>query len=519
MANFSFKNAAHQIFSFVFGRIFLVSVLLLLQVIFFVSIFNQLFDYSLSFYIIGYIFSLFTVIFLVSTRENPTYKLVWAIFMLAISPIGAVTYWFFGWQRMPSRKIRRIHKLDVKSSDLLPPAGQIIAKLQTDNPEIADQSHYLQHYAHFPLYDHTQTRYFSPGEAFFLELKRQLKSAEKFIFLEYFIINEESSMWQEILHILCTKIEAGVEVRLIYDDFGSLFTVPSNFAKRMKQLGIDTVSFNRFRPFIEVRMNNRDHRKIAIIDGRVAFTGGINFSDEYINRLKLHGYWKDSAIMLEGEAVWSFTVMFLQFWNFITPTDSNYDQYKGKFRLLPETDGFVQPFADSPQDNELVSHHAYLNLINRAEKEIIITTPYLIIDQELMTALCLAAKNGLDVKIIVPGIADRWYSHLVSQAFYLELMEAGVQIWEYEPGFIHSKTILVDGQVGIVGSINLDYRSLYLNFEAGVWLYQSQALAQLKTDLKHTLAVCAKVRLSEVTEIHLFKRLLRGVLRLFAPLM
>ncbi len=513
------KKLFLQIITFLSSRIFIVSLLLLVQVIFFFFIFSPFFDITFPLYTLGFVFSFATVIFLVSTRDNPSYKLVWTIFILTISPIGALNYWLFGWQKVPPHQLETLEKLFRQIKQLLVQNEETFTALMQDNREVADQSYYLEHNLNFPLYQQTQTQYFKEGEFFFTTLKEQLQKAEKFIFMEYFIIDQQSKIWQDILEILSLKAQEGVEVRLLYDDMGCLFTLPSDFVKKMQALQIQAVPFNRFRPFLQARMNNRDHRKITIIDGKISFTGGINLADEYLNWKPKHGHWKDTAIMLEGEATWTLTVIFLQLWNFVCPTDTDYQYYRGQFKKLPPTDGFVQPFADSPQDSELVSRNVYLNLINRAERELIITTPYLIIDNETITALCLTAKNGLDVKIIVPGIADHWYSEILSKAFYLELMEAGVKIYEYTPGFIHSKTIIADQQVGVIGSVNLDYRSLYLNFEAGVWLYQTQALKQLQADLEETLELCVRVKKSSVTEVNFFVKILRGVLRLFAPLM
>lgn len=521
--NRSFVSSLGRI---IFSRVFLISLLLLIQVVIFWLLLSSVFDHSLTFYTLGIVFSLLTVVTLVSNRDNPAYKLSWTMFILTLSPMGAIIYWIFGWQKIPTKKSRRLERIVQQADQFISENKQAKAKLEAINSAAAQESSYLQNYAHAPVYQKTNSKYFPLGENYFAELKKQLKTAEKFIFLEYFIINYSSQMWQEILEILCERAAQGVEIRVMYDDFGSLLTVPGNFAKKMNQLGIKTVAFNRFRPFLEVRMNNRDHRKIAVIDGKVGFTGGINFADEYINKIELHGHWKDTGVMLEGEGVWSFTLMFLKMWRFATGESSGtWEKYRyqasPQLAAFAQDDnlGFVQPFGDSPHDNETAGRNAYLNLINKASQEVIITTPYLIIDNEINTALCQAAKNGVTVKIIVPGIADKWYSKFTSQAFYAQLIEAGVEIWEYVPGFIHSKTILVDKQLGIVGTINLDYRSLYLNFEAGVWMYQTPALEELRSDLKQTLRVCRQIYLNQVRDAHLVTHLLRGVLRVFATAM
>ncbi len=504
---------------FIFSRFFLVSLLLFLQALIFFLLFNYFFTYSLTFYTIGSIFSILTVIYLISTTDNPAYKLMWAIFILAISPIGSVIYWLIGWQKIPPKKLKQISYLIKKSEKYLPENQESLQALGKESQLAAHQAAYLQNWAHCPLFQNTKTQYFSFGEQFFAKFKIELQKAQHFIFLEYFIIEENSQIWNEILAILQEKVSQGVEVRLIYDDLASVLTVSGNFARKMGELGIKTLAFNRFRPFLEIKINHRDHRKIAIIDNQVAFTGGINLGDRYINLIKPHGLWKDSAVLLQGEAVWSFTLMFLQIWNFIAVEKLDFEFYHLPVISFKEKLGFIQPFADIPYDQETIAHNIYLNLINKAQRKIIITTPYLIIDHELTTALSLAAKSGVKVKIITPKNFDHWYTKIISQAFYIPLLEQNVEIWQYEPGFIHSKSFLVDNEIGVISTINLDYRSFYLNFEDGVWMYQTQALKELSQDLNVTLNVCRQVKLNEIKGVHLPVKLLRGLLRLIATLM
>lgn len=504
---------------FIFSRFFLVSLLLFLQALIFFLLLNRFFTYSLPFYTVGTIISVLTVIYLISATDNLAYKLMWAIFILTISPIGSLIYWLIGWQKIPVKKLKEISSLIKKSEKYLFKNDQKNLLILTEENQLAAyQASYLQNWAHAPLFQNTKTQYFCFGEDFFRQLKIELKQAQRFIFLEYFIIEENSQIWTEILTILQERISHGVEVRLIYDDLASVLSLSGNFAPKMDKLGIKTIAFNRFRPFLEVKINHRDHRKIAIIDNQVAFTGGINLGDRYINLIQPYGVWKDTAVMLQGEAVWSFTLMFLELWNFISGEKLEVTQYQLP-TIISEKDGFVQPFADIPYDHEAVSHNVYLNLIHKAQEKIIITTPYLIIDQELNTALCLAAKSGVQVKIITPKHFDHWYTKIISQAFYIPLLEENVEIWQYEPGFIHSKSFLVDDQIGVISTINLDYRSFYLNFEDGVWMYQTQATKELSQDLETTLAVCRQVKINEIKKVRLPIKLLRGVLRLLATLM
>lgn len=504
-----------------FTRAYLVAALLILQFLIIFNLSLDFFRYSVQLYVLALLFSLIVVIYLTSTKENPAYKLAWTIFIFVIPPAGALIYLFCGFRQQPRKKALKIDKIYTQTNALITQSSQTWQALKNyQNTNYINLQHfsYLLGFANAPIYNHTQTQYLPSGESFFQTLKKELLQAEKFIFMEYFII-EQGTMWNQILTILQAKVRQGVEVRLLYDDMGCLLTLPTNYAKKLNQMGIKTLVFNRFKPLLEVHMNNRDHRKITVIDGKVGFIGGINLADEYININSQFGHWKDAAICLKGEAVWSLTVMFLQFWNMNQKTLENFEKYKNQSSLTFKNDGFVQPFSDTPQDDELVSKNVYLNLINKAKKYIYITTPYLIIDHELVTALTLAAKNGVRVKIILPAIPDKWYVQYLSQSFYISLLEAGVQIYEYLPGFIHSKTFLVDHELGVVGTINLDYRSLYLHFECGVLIYGSQALKQMNRDWSKTLDQCRLIDIKKVTEVKLTTRIIRGLLRVIAPLM
>ncbi|HAX72148.1 MAG TPA: cardiolipin synthase, partial [Firmicutes bacterium] len=372
----------------------------------------------------------------------------------------------------------------------------------------------------YPLQTNTITEYVTPGEIKFQRLKEELLKAKHFIFMEYFII-EEGSMWDPILEILAQKAKEGVDVRLMYDDVGCLSKIPYKYDEKIRKLGIKCAVFNPIGTFFNIRYNNRDHRKITIIDGHTAFTGGINLADEYINVNQHLGHWKDAALYLKGEGVWNLTLMFLQNWNYTTNTTDDYDLFKPKVHHLEpfESDGYVLPYGDSPLDDEIVGELAYLNMINRAKDYIYINTPYLIVDNELVTALCLAAKSGVDVKIVTPHIPDKWYVHIVTRGYYKELIKAGVKIYEYTPGFMHSKTFVSDDELGIVGTINLDYRSLYLHFECAVWLYKTKSVSQIKEDFVKTLKVCQEITLEECDNVTVYAKVIRAILMIFAPIM
>ena len=397
--------------------------------------------------------------------------------------------------------------------------------LREENPLMARQADYLTRMAHYPVYRNTQTKYYPDGESLFIDMVDALREAKHFIFLEYFII-DNGELWGTVLDILEKKAAEGLDVRLIYDDVGCVNTLPARFYKQLQERGIKCRVFNPFRPFVSIVLNNRDHRKIMVVDGHTGFTGGINLADEYINKKMRFGHWKDTGVRIKGEAVWNFTIMFLQMWCSITGDTRDLDPGSARafaprryLDELPSDDGYVQPYGDSPLDEETVGENVYLQIISNARNYIYIFTPYLIIDNEMMTALCTAAKSGLDVRIVTPGIPDKRIVYLTTRSYYGQLLDAGVRIFEYNPGFIHAKCFVCDDEVAVVGTINLDYRSLYLHFECGVWMYGSRAVMEVKHDVMETLEVSTEVTAAEMRGQKLPVRILQSLLRLMAPML
>ena len=326
-------------------------------------------------------------------------------------------------------------------------------------------------------------------------------------------------MWNAILGVLKEKAAKGVDVRLLYDDMGCFLLLPCNYPQTLEKMGIKCQVFNKFRPILSSLQNNRDHRKIAVIDGNVAFTGGINLSDEYINAKEKHGHWKDASIMVKGEAAWSFAVMFLEMWNLSAKAEENILPMKPDFsNNSPDFDGYIQPYFDSPMDNENVGEHVYMHIITNAKKYLYINTPYLIVDDSMLSALILAAKSGVDVRIVTPHIWDKWAVHMTTRSYYRDLINAGVKVYEYKEGFIHSKTFLCDDMIGTVGTTNMDFRSFYMHFECGVCIYKSHVLEEMKTDFLVTLKKCSKMTLKDC-ENNAAMVLFQEILRIFAPLM
>lgn len=465
-------------------------------------------------------FSSFAVaIYIASRKEKGSIKVSWIVLVLVLPLFGGVLYLLFNFQTSTKKFQKDIQRAEQKSRALFTLPAEQGCAARTDYPEYCAQLRYLQDFAGFPVYGQTETAFYSPGEKMLEALLPELEKAKHYIFIETFIL-EEGKMWNSILNVLYRKVQEGVTVRIIYDDVGSFLTLPQDYAKHLRSLGMECAVFNPFQPLLTVKQNNRDHRKITIIDGKVAFTGGINLADEYINAVEKFGHWKDSAIQISGHGAWSFTLMFLQMWQIATHVDEDYLQWY-PWTDTPCTcadDGFVLPYADSPMDRENVGEHVYLQIINNAKGYIYINTPYLIVDDSMTSALCLAAKSGVDVRIITPHKWDKWPIHMTTRSYYRELVESGVKIYEYTNGFNHSKTFVSDDVVATVGTTNLDFRSLYHHFECGTVVYGSRAVMQVKDDFLETLKICQPITEASC-KTNVFMRIFQDVMRLFAPLM
>ncbi len=369
----------------------------------------------------------------------------------------------------------------------------------------------------FPLYKETLSKYYPLGDLQFVDMIEDLEKAERFIFLEYYIVSE-GDLWEKIHDVLKRKAKAGVDVRLLYDDIGSIWATPDQFRKNLHSEQIQVRAFGEAQKQLShLYLNHRNHQKIAVIDGNVGYTGGTNLADEYANIYAKFGHWKDTAIRLEGDAVWSLTVTFLEMWESESQVQEDYLRYRPTKTVAG--DGFYQPFTDGPVNNpNNPAEMMYRQIIATAQRYIYITTPYLILDETMMDELCLAAQGGIDVRIATPGVWDKWYVHKVTRSNYRRLVEAGVRIYEYKPGFLHAKTILSDDDHAVTGSINMDYRSFFLQFENGVWICQAPMLSDIKRDLLETYAVSEEVSLDLLKKVRWPERLAQASLRLFAPL-
>lgn len=505
-----------KILKFLTGRAFVTGLLLAFQL--FLLIAGILF-LSQSFVYLNAVFILFSIVitlYIIDKKDNPMYKLAWIVPILLFPALGGILYFIFGKRNIAPKARRQMQKIAERLNRTAKADNSLLLKLARENEAAAKQAVYIQGCTGFPVCQNTYTRFLTPGEEKFAALIDELKKAERFIFLEYFII-EEGKMWNTVLDILTAKAREGVEVRVLYDDMGTINLLPAGYPKKLHELGIQTQVFNPFKPSLDIFMNYRDHRKIAVIDGDMGITGGINLADEYINAYPKHGYWKDSSLLLKGNGVWSLTLMFLAMWEYCTGKPEDCQKYRP--RKQTEAQGYVQPFCDSPVDDIPVGENAYLNMLNHAKRYVYIATPYLILDNEMATALCLAAQSGVDVRIITPHIGDKWYVHETTRANYSQLLERGVQIYEYLPGFVHAKTMVVDDEFAIVGTTNFDFRSFYLHFECGVWMYRTDSVGEVLRDYQEMLEQSEAVTLAGCRSVPVYKRALRAILKLFSPLM
>lgn len=498
-----------------FTDLFVISILAALQIaLVIVSIWN-LYKTTVYVQLVLSFISLLVVVYIINRHDSTSYKLAWAVPILLFPAFGGIMYLYCRVRLGTFRFKRRIENIDERILSLTAKQNNATEDFRESHPSGAPLSQYLEN-SGFPFYANSVSTYFSSGEEMYDELIKQLSEAKDYIFMEFFIVHE-GVMWNGILDILTKKAAEGVDVRVMYDGMGSLTTLPRRYHKTLASYGIKTVVFNPFLPVISTMQNNRDHRKIVAIDGKVAFTGGVNLSDEYINAVTRFGKWKDSAIMVRGDAAAAYSLMFLRSWNIFQKEPDFSDKYTVTY---PEkaSDGYYAPYCDSPFDEELVARNVYLNLINRASKYIYIMTPYLILDDELESALSLAADSGIDVRIITPHHADKKYVHMMTRNSYPALIKRGIKIYEYEPGFLHSKNILVDDSCAVVGSVNFDYRSLYLHFECAQLLYDSPSLMQIKEDFQKTFDISLPITKDNCKKDSGLSRLMTQLLKVFSPL-
>ena len=497
-------------------RAVFVAVSLLFQIGWLLLLILVLNEYSAPISAVTSILSVIVVLKLYSKHINSAMKMPWIMLILVFPVMGLTLYLMFELLADPGIG-KRISASRKKMGEKMVQENGVFQRLEQRSRSVANQFRYLHNQAGCPVYENTRTQYYAEGNDAFEAMKQDLEQAEKFIFMEYFIVEDRTS-FRELQEILIRKHRQGVEVRLLYDDIGSVGYVNLAFAKRLNDAGIRCIPFNPALPVLNLFMNHRDHRKITVIDGKVGFTGGYNLADAYFDRERPYGKWKDTGLRLEGEAVRSLTATFLELWSATTREKGTFDRYLD-ITHRAEAEGFVQPFGDNPLGRERLAKNVYMNLIARAEKSVYFITPYLIIPDDMSSALRLAAKRGVDVRIITPGIPDKKTVYAVTRSYYAGLAEQGVRIFEYTPGFCHAKQCICDGEIALIGTSNLDYRSLYHHFENNVLLYGCEAVETIREDFDALFPQCEEVTEKYRTGVRKIQWVWQCILRLFAPLM
>ncbi len=504
------------------SRITVTAMMILLELGLLLGIFWRAVQYSWLILGAFSLLSILYVFYLLLKDDNASYRMGWILFIVLLPPFGAFIYMLWG-DKKPGKKLQsRLNLSYLSMEKYLEDEEETCKALAEVSHRAVATARYIKKTSRYPVHRNTGVQYYPVGEAMFESMLADLKKAKHFIFLEYFIV-QEGEMWGRMLEVLLEKAREGVEIRMLYDDMGSVALLPFGYAKKLEGMDphIKCIPFNPVVPFLAMVMNNRDHRKILVIDGYIGYTGGVNLSDEYINAVERFGHWKDTGVRLMGDGVWNLTVMFMEMWNAcseakLTPEKHRVDTYTHE---VPEcTEGFVLPYGDDPLDDERVGEDVYLEILHQAKKYVYIMTPYLILDDEMKRALVMAAKRGVDVRIVTPGIPDKKIIFRLTRANYLPLLDAGVKIYEYTPGFVHAKSFICDDTVGVVGTINLDYRSLYLHFECAVWMYKVPALMDLKRD---TLETIEQARMIYKEDVHTqgVGAVFDGLLRIMAPLL
>ena len=512
------KKGQKGIFHAIFSRFGLMLILLVLQFFILFGIFRWFGEFLPHIFGGTVLFTFIMVVCLLNSRMNPSAKITWLIVIMLV-PVFGVLLFAYTQSDIGHRALkRRVNQIITDTKERIPQSEDTMKRLSEENRGVATLAHYMHRSGCHPVFENTSVTYFPLGEEKFAEMLKQLEAAKYFIFMEYFIV-DEGVMWGQILEILAKKAAEGVDVRVMYDGTCEFALLPHDYPKRLRALGIQCKIFAPVSPFVSTHYNYRDHRKILVIDGHTAFNGGVNLADEYINQKEKFGHWKDTAVMLKGEAVKSFTLMFLQMWRIDEHKDET-EQFLSYPSLPAEkANGFVIPFGDCPLDDDKLGERVYMDILNRSLKYVHIMTPYLILDGEMETALKFAAERGVEVVLLLPGIPDKAIPYALAKTHYASLLESGVKIYEYTPGFVHAKVFVSDGEEAVVGTINLDYRSLYHHFECATYQYRTNCVSDIEADFQETLAKCRQVTEETIRHEKLHVKLSGRLMKAFAPLM
>ena len=499
---------------------------ILLEVVFLVGIFKGLNEYAVVIDNMTRIFAVILVLKIYGRNETSSMKTPWIILILTLPILGVALYFLIGLNGGTWKMRMRYKKIDEKLLPLLAENKEVLQCLNASDPKAGNVSNYIERNACYPVYQNTDVIYFDEAVKGLEAQLADLAKAEQFIFMEYHAIEDEYA-WSRIQTVLEERVKAGVEVRVFYDDMGSIGFVNLSFARKLEAKGIACRVFNPLLPGLNMFLNNRDHRKITVVDGKVGYTGGYNLANEYFNYTHPYGEWKDTGIRLEGDAVASLTAAFLEMWESSGKTPAGVDvldieaqkKYLVQHPYQAQQTGYIQPYADCPLDGIQVGEDVYISIVNKADRYCWFMTPYLIIDEEMINALIFAAQRGVEVKLILPHIPDKKYAYLLARTYYQQLISNGVEIYEYTPGFVHAKVFTCDDERAVVGTINLDYRSLYLHFECAAYIWKNPVINDIELDFFHTLEKCQRIDLENCKKYNPIAKVAGQILRLIAPLM
>lgn len=504
----------------IFINLLIVLFLVLLQIIAFIFLYHSVNTISIYAREIFALLKIISVIYIMYKDNNPSYKIIWILLITFVPVFGILMFTLYG-NTGVRRKIKKKTKKDKENASRY-------LKIKTEDYRILKeidiqkykQACFITNVTNFPIYRSDKIEYLDLGERFFEKLINDIKKSEKYIFLEYFIISK-SSMWDRLYEVLKEKSKAGVKIYIMTDQLGSMSRLPIGYKEHFNLENISTKLFNPLSPVISLHINYRDHRKMAIIDGKIAYTGGINIGDEYINKTKILGHWKDFGVRISGNSVKNFIVMFIDLWNIGEKNHPlRYHRFIDEEPNYPnDSNGFILPFCDGANNPMNPAENTYLNMINNAKKSIYITTPYLILDNLMLNALTNAALSGIDVRIIMPSIPDKKLVYILSQSYYDKLLKSGVKIYEYKNGFIHGKSCIVDSEVSVVGTINFDFRSLYLHYECGIWSYNTGIERKISDDFIKTQNNSNQISYEKWKKRNIFRKIFEAILFLFAPLL
>ena len=516
------KSALSGIHKFLFSRMVIILLLLVAEAYILFATFAYVDRFRSDILTVFTVMSIIAIIMIVNDKSNTSFKLPWCV-LIAAAPVVGLLFFLFVKLNRGTHKLCENDRRVTKMTEAYAHTDDAVRELADKETDFREISYYLEHSAHNPTYTDTDVIYYETGEKLWTALLEELEKARTFIFMEFFVIAENSKFWQSLLDILKKKAASGVEVRLMYDGMCSFILLPTKYPSVMRKYGIKCRQYEPVLPVLSTDQNNRDHRKMVIIDGETAFTGGINLSDEYVNITHPFGKWKDTAVSLKGPAADGFTKMFLELWNMSDKAGEDVSAYFPEREFRPPALGmrpsFVIPYGDGMPNGLNIAESVYIDMLNTAKKYVHISTPYLVVTEEMLYAMCFAARRGVDIKLLLPGIPDKKVMFRVARSYYPLLLSSGVKIYQYTPGFNHAKVFVSDDMRAVVGTVNMDFRSFYHHYECAAYIYGSSCIEHIEEDYLDTIGQSQAVTQEYYRKINIAERAIGRFLRIFGYLL